>query len=72
MRLIGLPMDLFGVLYKELNFNCYCSKPNAENVTWPSLILVASLPWHLGDLRPSDPHRLERCRGASSHRLLPI
>ena len=44
MFLIGLPMLLLGVLHKELNFYCCCSNPNAENVTWPSLILVASLP----------------------------
>ena len=70
MLLIGLPMHLLGVLHKELNLYCYCSNPNAENVTWPSLILVASLPWEI--VRPSDPHRLERRRGASPHRLLPI
>ena len=34
--LVDLPMHLLGVLHKALNFNCYCSSPNAENVTWPS------------------------------------
>ena len=69
MLLIGLPMHLLGVLHKESNFNCYCSNPNAENVTWPSLILVASLPWEIvrpSGLRPSPIEAAPRSIPASS------
>ena len=62
MLLICLPMHLLGVLHKELNFYCYCSNPNAENVTWPSLILVASL---LGT--SSVPQTLTDWSGAAEH-----
>ena len=45
-------MHLLGVLHKELNFNCYCSNPNAENVA----LLDSGCVSALGDrpsLRPS-------------------